>query len=298
MHEEQQAGRSLARAIESGAALTGASGGAAVGAALGGPAGAAVGGGVGWITEELLKAGGEIVRRLIAPRAVMRLGAMFRLIDDEISARIMAGEKPRDDFGTEMAFDRSPASELAEAALLAAAHTYEERKLPYIAHLFAAIVFEPDLTHAHANQMIGIAQALTYRQFVALSVYAELPEEEVATTLRGEGSPYWEEDPEVHSLRIDLLDLFHTGLLSAARRTKRYRRERSEAPRVRGLQPRGYKSVTEDLPWPAIPTEIDPSGTALSSAGMRLVRMMRLSGVDPADREELVLSRLRSARGN
>jgi len=53
----------------------------------------------------------------------------------------MAGELPRNDLREPANADRSPAAELIEATLVAATQTHEERKIPYLAHLLAAIAF-------------------------------------------------------------------------------------------------------------------------------------------------------------
>jgi hypothetical protein len=107
----------------------------------------------------------EVAQRWLSPRSEMRVGAVLQLAYDEVSARIISGEKPRDDLRADTGSGRSAAEELVEATLTAAAHTHEERKIPYMAHLLAAITFEPKLSPAEANQLIALASALTYRQF-------------------------------------------------------------------------------------------------------------------------------------
>jgi hypothetical protein len=39
-----------------------------------------------WASEEFIAAGLEITQRVLAPRAEARVGAVFRLADDEVSA--------------------------------------------------------------------------------------------------------------------------------------------------------------------------------------------------------------------
>lgn len=103
-------GRSaLDRVVQSGSALAGGAGGAVVGAVIAGPPGAIAG----WAVVELVKAGAEVAQRWLSPRAEARVGAILRLASDEVSARIMNGETPREDLRAEIAPGRSQAEELA-----------------------------------------------------------------------------------------------------------------------------------------------------------------------------------------
>jgi hypothetical protein len=272
----------LKRAIEKGASLTSSTGGAAVGMIVAGPAGAVAGAAAGWATEELVRAGVEITQRWLSPRAEVRVGAVFRLADDEISVRLMAGEEPREDLRAEITPGRSAAAELVEAALIAAAQTYEERKIPYMAHLLAAVPFERSLGHADANQLLATAEYLTYRQLVILAAFATL--EDSGTEwwkLLGEAYKYGEEDATLASIRVDMLDLFQRGLLDVRERSRTH---------VSDL------TIREELPWPAVPREMSPSDARVSTSGERFVRMMRLDLVPVDDRESLVMEHLRARR--
>ncbi len=289
----------LRRILDAGASISGATTGAAVGAAVAGPPGAIAGASVGWAVQTVMNVGGDFALRHLAPLGEKRVGAAILMAADEISARIMAGETPREDLRDDVTPGRSAAAELAEAALRAAAGTHEERKLPYIAHLLAAIAFERELSHAHANQLIGVADALTYRQLVALAVYEEI---------KGPGGPdFWgeaswarEESSDMLSLRADLLDLFRRGFVRVRQREQRVRKEKPYRP---DIQRRGISStdpqheyVTEPLPWPAIPMEVNAREIRLSTEGERLTRMMRLREIPTADRASLVLKHLRIRR--
>jgi len=122
---------------------------------------------------------------MLSPRGAVRIGALFRLADDEVSARLLSGETPRDDLRQETSPGRSAAAELIEASLIAAAHTHEERKVPYLAHLLAATVFEPALLPPHLNQLIALAEALTYRQLVILAAFEPRREDAWGPARRG-----------------------------------------------------------------------------------------------------------------
>lgn len=271
----------LRRVLESGARLTGSAGGAAVGLVVAGPAGAAAGAVAGqWATEELIAAGLEITERVLAPRAEARVGAVFRLADEEISVRLMAGDAPREDLRAEVTPGRNQAEELMEATLLAASESFEERKLPFVAHLLASILFEPDLTHAQAHQLIGLARDLTYRQLLILAIFAAREPFTGSLEFRGEG--HEQESPDEHestSARADLLDLFRRGLLKVS-------------PIAYGPTS-GFGSEPTGRQWPALPREMSPRDTWPTHAGKRLARMMRLDLTSTDDREDLVLSLVR-----
>ncbi len=274
--------KALRRALESGARLTGSVGGsvggAGVGLVLGGPPGALVGGAAGqWAGEEFVSAGIEIIDRVLSPRAEARVGLVFRLADDEVSARLMTGDLPRDDLRVQVMPGRTQAEELIEAAFIAAAETYEERKLPYIAHLLSALVFEPDLTHSHANQLVATARDVTYRQLLVLAVLAA---REQGDGLKFLGPGHEQEDPseaEQTSIRIDMLDLFRRGLLRV------YRHRYSSSPEL------SLGGDRDRQPWPVIPREMSPRDTRASTSGERLVRMMRLDLTPAQDQETLVV---------
>jgi hypothetical protein len=281
MPERPEPDNALRQVLSKGAELGGTTSGAIIGALVGGPPGAAVGAGAGWLIEALGKAGAEVAQRWLSPRSEIRVGAVLLLAAEEVSARLMAGEIPRDDLRDEGRRGPSPASELVEATLISASQTHEERKIPYLAHLLAAIPFEPDLTPAEANQLIGLAHSLSYRQLVALAKYAE--EGWTRSTekykLYGEGYPFADEAPTLRSIRTDMLDLFHRGLLEAPRRTKTTNEE--------GIR------TTEDLGWPGTPLEMSPRDLCPSPSGTRLVRMMRLDQIPDEDRETLVIQHVR-----
>ena len=68
---------------------------------------------------------------------------------------------------------RSEEQELLEAVLLTAANTYEERKLPYLAHLGAtACVFGPgDIRVAHrTGEFVPVAELMRASEILAAAV--------------------------------------------------------------------------------------------------------------------------------
>ena len=284
--DETQGIGQLRAALTAGADLAGTVGGSGVGAILGvatgGAVGAMVGAGAGWAIEQIVAGGLEIVQKILAPRAAMRVGAVFRLADDEVSARLMRGDVAQENIRVEISPGRTAAAELVEAAFIAAAEMYEERKLPHLAHLLAAIVFEPDLTHAHANQLIETSKALSYRQLLILSAMAaRQPHAGDSPNFIGQGHEYDDDDDARSSVRADMLDLFHRGLLKTTR-------QRISS----GMDSLPLGDARDLLPWPALPREMSPRDTWASSSGKRLAQMMRLDLASPDDVQALVLDHI------
>jgi hypothetical protein len=159
----------LQRLREVGADLAGALTGGAITLVAGPFAGAAAGVGV---RHALRVVGEEVEERVLAPRQHQRIGAVWLLAHKEISQRLESGEIPRDD-GFFRPDERDDASELLEGVLLAAGDAYEERKLPYLARLYASVSFRPDIDAALANFLLRVAERLTYREIQLLALFGD-----------------------------------------------------------------------------------------------------------------------------
>jgi hypothetical protein len=117
--------------------------------------------------------GDEISERVLSPRERVRVGGVLALVASEVKSRIDSGQKPRSDgFFTPGAGGRSDADEVAEAVLLRSQREAEEKKLPYVAHLFASIAFDAGISAAMAHQLIKASEQLTYRQLCLLRLSA------------------------------------------------------------------------------------------------------------------------------
>ncbi len=98
--------------------------------------------------------------------------------------------------------------------------------------------------------------------------------------VRGETPGYpMEESEALLSLRVDLLDLFHQGLIRFRKRERSVRMD--------------DRWVKEERPWPAMPQEVNPGSLSVSPSGTRLVKMMRLDKVSLEDQEVLVMQHVR-----
>jgi hypothetical protein len=78
---------------------------------------------------------------------------------------------------------RPEAHELFESILLAAANTFEERKLPYLAHLYDGVAHDVSVRAPDALFLSRIADQLTYRQLQGLAVFGNHQEHEMALVM-------------------------------------------------------------------------------------------------------------------
>jgi hypothetical protein len=172
--------RRLRDLIESSSDLIGAVAGGAIGL-VGGPVGSIGGAAAGVaITKTVRRVGVEVYDRLLVPRQQERVGTVLAVALDDAQTRANEGEKVRDDgFFDSAEGQRSDAEELFEGVLLQAANAYEERKLRHLGAILPSLAVRPDVSPADGHWLARLADRLTWRQLVVLSIFAEPPEERV-----------------------------------------------------------------------------------------------------------------------
>jgi hypothetical protein len=157
--------------METGADNAGAATGGALGL-IGGPVGVAAGsfGGV-VVARALRKIGADLSERL-SGRQRDRVGATYSVLGADIALRLERGNAPRSDgFLDTSGYHRSGAESLLEGTLLAAANEYEERKVPFLGHFYANLIFSP-VSAADASFLLTTVQRLTFRQVVLLAIFS------------------------------------------------------------------------------------------------------------------------------
>ena len=176
-----------------------------------GPLGAVVGGMAGPTLTRVLR---ELASRLYARREQARVGLTALVAIEDIKARLDEGARLRADGFFEGA--PSSADDVFEGVLVTARDTFEEKKLPYLGHLFASIAFaEHNITPQLAHRLVCLIEALSYRQLVMLAMISD----EADRSLMPIG---WDlpEDREVTletlGLLDELYDLGRRGLISMA----------------------------------------------------------------------------------
>jgi len=154
--------------MKKGAEISGGAIGSAIGL-IGGPAGAIAGGGLGVIATQLLT---EIVERSMSNRQQVRVAATSTFIFDGVNRRLIAGEIIRtDDFFEQKIFERSKAEELFEGVLLKCSNQFQEKKIKFISKIFEHTIFDETISTETANQILTIANSLTYRKLCLISFY-------------------------------------------------------------------------------------------------------------------------------
>lgn len=206
--------------IDSIADYGGAAAGAAVGAGIGtlvaGPFGAIGGALAGTVVERIFsKIGSDIKERMLSKSESKKIGSVITMASEKIRVKIKSGKQLRnDDFFDEKIDDRSPAEEILEATLFAAQREYEERKLPYLANLYTNINFDPSIKRGMANQLIKLAESLSYRQLVMMRVIGAYQTKTIqnAPPLRGKRDGVIQGYQNI-SIASELLELYRNNLI-------------------------------------------------------------------------------------
>lgn len=139
-------------AIDSGASVAG----AGVGLAVAGPPGALIGA----VVTPVLA---EVLHRMLSAQEKTRIEKVAALSTKLIQEKLEKGDKPTANAHGEKV------KELFEGTLLAAKDSYEEKKLPFIAQLFATAPFT-NTPIENIVQSLITAEQLSYRQLCVLSV--------------------------------------------------------------------------------------------------------------------------------
>jgi hypothetical protein len=158
--------------IETGSEITGGVGGAIIGGLMAGPIGVVIGGASGPIISKMFKVlGNELKKRLLSPREEIRTGAAYTFAID----KILKNEKEKksirqDDFFKSEPNKRSAAEEIFEGVILKAQKEYEENKIKFYGNLLGNITCDESVSKIYANQLIRLAEDLSYNQLCLLKV--------------------------------------------------------------------------------------------------------------------------------
>lgn len=154
--------------LKKGAEITGGIIGGTVGL-IGGPFGSIAGGGLGVLSAQLIQ---EIIERSLSNRQQIRIAATSTFIFDGLKNRLDNGEVIRNDnFFERSIYNRSNAEELFEGTLLKCANQFQEKKIIHISKIFEETVFKDSITPETANQLLELANSLTYRKLSIISFY-------------------------------------------------------------------------------------------------------------------------------
>lgn len=145
--------------------------GSAIGTAIAGPGGVVIGALAGTLAEKTIeRIGKEISLRMLSKSEERKVGTVFSEAVRILDKRIKEGASLRNDEFFHETDGRCTAEEILEGTLFAAQREHEERKLKYYARLYAGIALCPDISRSMANQIIKLAEQLTYRQIIILHI--------------------------------------------------------------------------------------------------------------------------------
>lgn len=154
--------------VSGGSAIAGAIAGEVIGGPIGGLAGAAAGTAIASVIEW---GASEIATRMLSKSEREKVTTVYEYAKQLICEKLEEGKLLRsDDFFSQQFSNRATAEELLEGVLFAAQRECEEKKLPYLAKLYANICFEETIDRATANMLIKQVEGLTYHQLVIMRV--------------------------------------------------------------------------------------------------------------------------------
>ena len=200
---------------EYGGTLASAVAGAGIGAVAAGPVGAVAGALAGKLIEKVFEAiGSEIKERHLSKTEDRKIGSVYYSAQVKIQNKLDKGIPLRSDsFYQETATDRSSAEEILEGTLFAAQRESEEKKLPYLANLYANINFDEAISRPMANQLIKIASDITYRQLVIISIIGKYQTGQISQPALSKRSFTGVQGYENISIASEIFDLYRRSLV-------------------------------------------------------------------------------------
>lgn len=185
-----------------------------IGALVAGPIGAVAGG----VAGTLIKYGLEdFMDRWLTPKEIKRVGTSTEYIINQINSRLDEGYNLNTRLFENKDDKISDAEELFEGILLKCKNQYQEKKVKYISNIFVSSAFDTTISSTTANQILSIAEGLTYRKLCILAFYGIKDDAYDTTELMIEPYSWYEnklflQDLEV--LKQDIFELMNQGLLT------------------------------------------------------------------------------------
>ena len=211
--------------------------------------------------------GTDISSRQLGRREEIRVGAALIIAAAEIKRRQKNGELLRDDgFFDKHQGGRSDAGEVLESVLLKAQREAEEKKIRHLGLLYSSIPFDSDISLPYANQLLKVAEQLTYRQLCI----PKLCDEKDNYNLRDED--YRDQDVDKKDLYQVLQVLYECAELD----NKQYINPRGKAD-LHGREFADFGATIDGL------TRAIPSCMSLQGLGKDLFNLMKLSLIPDED---------------
>lgn len=160
--------------IDTSSNIVGATVGNTLGFLLADASGAAIGGAFGAsLTGVLKNVFFDVANRRLSKREESRIGTAAYFAVKKIQERLNEGQIPREDgFFDDRDLDlRSNAEEVFEGTLLKSKNAHEEKKIKFIANVFANTTFHSEISSSEANHVLQLAENMTYRQMCLLALF-------------------------------------------------------------------------------------------------------------------------------
>ena len=165
------------------------------------------------IEKALIWMGNELQNRCLSVSESKKIGTVFEAAKQNISQKLNAGIPLRNDnFFYAESGDRTTAEEILEGTLFAAQRENEEKKLPYLANLYANINFDETISRPMANQLIKIASIISYRQIIILSLIGQKHNNNLSLPLRTFAFQGFNNYKDM-SIAAEIFDLYRMSLI-------------------------------------------------------------------------------------
>ena len=147
--------------------------GGIVGTAIAGPLGSVLGALAGAGMEYGLTTIGDYMSDALSKNEVQKVLSALDYATKRYKERILAGDIPRNDgFFDNKEGERSDDKEVLEGIIYASQREFEEKKIKYIGIMYANIAFRDDISRTEANQLIRVAEDLSYKQLCLIASLA------------------------------------------------------------------------------------------------------------------------------
>lgn len=197
--------------LDKGTDITGGAIGGALGL-IGGPVGAIAGGALGVAITQGIK---EFINYQFSNRQEVRVAASTTYILTGINNNLKNGLQIRQDSFFDINISRNNATELFEGVVLKCKDQYQEKKIFFISKIYEKTIFDTNISYETANQILNIADSLTYRKMCIISFYGRINSFDRTDILKDPFS--WYENAiytiDIEILKQDIYELMNLGII-------------------------------------------------------------------------------------
>lgn len=171
---------------------------------------------IGTVVGKIIEVGTkDLLNRFLSKREIERVKTVREMSLEKIEEKLKSGNQIRND-GFFDNGEKSNASEVFEGILLVAKSTYEEKKLEMLSNMFSNIAFDESISSAIANQLVKLADDLTYRQLLIIRcVGIGQISDEYGINIRKQDTYTEVTGIENVGIAIDTFNLYQRGCLSS-----------------------------------------------------------------------------------